>query len=151
MATWKGGSGVFAGIYSSTSPSKIANYSLVSLYPILLASIWVPTVSIQPQISLQFVSFAASSANSIYPVIYNILENILPQYTVFDPWYTTFAGAFVFAVYLYAKSQNSASPITPELLNNSTEKMFTTVFAAMFTDQLFQPADSPHKWQGELS
>jgi hypothetical protein len=143
--------GIFAGIYSDASSIKIANYSLISC----VSSSWLKpgsiTVSLQPNGSPQFVSFTPSNSTSIHSLLYQTLEDTLSYYTLFDPSDTIHADAFGFSVLSYAQAQSAASPITPDLIKNSTEDLFTTLYAGLAVNLLLQQAATPQTANGELS
>jgi hypothetical protein len=150
--------GLFAGVYSNASSIKIANFSLVSC----IASYWNKTgeitMSVQPDASPEFLSFTPSNATQIYPnstqtnpLPYVTFGIILHSYTFYDPSDTTYTDMFGLLAYSYARTQNAASPITPDLIKNTTEEVFTTVYAALASSALFQLASSPTQAQGAFS
>jgi len=75
----------------------------------------------------------------------------LHDYTFFDPSDNIYADAFGFSVYSYALAQNAASPMTPELFKNSTEDIFTTLYAGLADNLLFQQGNSPRTAQSTIS
>jgi hypothetical protein len=143
--------GLFAGVYSEASSIKMTNFSLVSC----IASYWNKsgeiTMSVQPDASPEFLSFTPSNATNIHPLLFLTLEDTLPSYTVFEPSDSIFTDAFGLSVYSYARTQNAASPITPELIKDTAEEVFTTIYAALVSNELFQPATSLTQAQGALS
>ena len=62
-----------------------------------------------------------------------------------------YADAFGFSVHSYALAQDAASPMIPELFKNSTEDIFTTLYASLADNQLIQQGNSPRAAQGTLS
>jgi len=144
--------GVIAGTYSDESSVKLANYSLVSCAVWYWNTSGSLTVSIQPTISPQLISFAPNSSTSIHPSdIYQELEESFHRYGFFDPSNSIQADAFGFSVYSYAQTQNTTSPITPDLIKNCTEDLFQTLYAGLATKILFQDTTISRTSTGGLS
>jgi hypothetical protein len=108
-------------------------------------------VSFQSKASPEYVSLTPSNTTGTHPILYQTLETTLHDYTFFDPSDSIYADAFGFSVYSYALAQNAASPMTLELFKNSTEDIFTTLYAGLADSQLFQQGNSPRTAQGALS
>lgn len=56
--------------------------------------------------------------------LYQELEDTFYRYQFFDASNSLQTDAFSFSVYSYAQKQNTASPITPDLVKNCTEDLF---------------------------
>jgi hypothetical protein len=131
--------GLISGLYSESSSFKLTNFSIVSCIP----SYWITTGSLTVSLaesssSPGYVSFNESNSTNVSPSLALVLADTLYEYTIFNPAAAVSADAFGFSVYSAAKEQNSQSPVTSELIKNCTEQVFTTVYAALATDQLFQ-------------
>jgi hypothetical protein len=144
--------GIIAGTYSNESSIKLANYSLISCAVWYWNTSGSITVSLQPSVLPQFISFSPNTSISIHPwQIYQQLENTFYKYSFFDASNSIDADAFGFSVYSYAQAQNPASPITPNLIKNCTEDLFQTLYAGLAAKILLQDNGIPQAATGELS
>jgi hypothetical protein len=143
--------GIFAGIYSNTSSIKIANYTLISCNVSYWNTSGSMTVSLQPGAPPQFVSFTPKESTAFHPLFYRIFEYGLHYYTFFDGSGSIESDAFGFSVYSLAKTRDPTSPITPDLIQNSTRDIFQTLYAGLAVTVLLQNTTTPRTANGELS
>lgn len=141
--------GMLAGIYSKTSPLNLANFSLVSCIPSYWQKSGPLTVSIYTDSSPQFVSFVPSIKAAILPFSYQTIEDNLHFYTFFDPSRTIVADALGASILSYAGTLNSSAPMTPDVIKNATEDMFTTTYAGLAHKIMLQPAETTRVVSGE--
>ena len=137
--------GIFAGIYSNDSSIKIdlASYSLISCTIDYWNLSGYANMAVQPNESPKLLSFDATTNNSMSPFLHNLLEENFLNYKFFDPSNNIQADAFGYSVYAYARTKNTTEPIAPDLIRNSFEDMYQTLYAGMISQVALSQAISP--------
>jgi len=143
--------GIFAGIYSDTSSIKIANYTLFSCTVSYWNTSGLLTVSLQPGASPQFVSFTPKESTAFHPQFYRVFENGLHSYTFFDASNSIDADTLGFSAYSLAQARKPTSPIMPDLIQNTAEELFQTLYAGLAVKVLLWNTGTPRTANGELS
>jgi hypothetical protein len=125
--------------------------SLVSCIPTDWIKSGAISVSYQPKAATQFISLAPVNNTSFHPELYQTFEDTMKNFKFLGPSNSIQADEFGFSVLTYARTQNPASPIMPDVIQSSIEDVFTTLYAGLVINLLLQPANPPSTSTGEFS
>ncbi|KAK5456824.1 hypothetical protein LTS15_004604 [Exophiala xenobiotica] len=126
--------GMFAGHYSTSSATRLNNFSVTSCIP----TYWQTNGSLMMSYSGNrssavptFLGFNGQSQEQIYPGLEVIFESVLRDYTIFNPAGATNADAVGYAIYSAAQQRFSQSSPDSAAIRQTTPAVYATVFAAM--------------------
>ena len=131
--------GIVAGYYDDSSPIKLGSPSLISCIAGYYQSNGPLVQAIKPSGPPTFISFDPFEQKEIRPTAYMTLEDTLHSYNTFDPASATSVDAFGAAVLSAAQRQVPSNRFDTDVILNTTQLLYATLFAALAVDTLLQP------------
>lgn len=147
--------GMLAGTYSSSSRSKLTDFSVISCIPSYRHTTGPLTVSLNGASPLTptYISFTERTSTAMQPAFHEIFEFGLPEYTIFNPAASTNADALGFSILsaaLAAAGKDAKAAMATDAMQNATQRVFSTVYAALVTSDLLAPAEKATSGSGVL-
>jgi hypothetical protein len=147
--------GMLAGTYSSSSRSKLTDLSVVSCIPSYWHSTGPLTVSLNgaSPLTSNYIDFTERTSTAMQPAFSYTFEAVLHEYTIFNAAAATEADALGFSILSAANTaadKDAKAAMAPDAIQNATERVFTTVYAALATSELLTPAKSATSGSGVL-
>lgn len=146
--------GVFAAIYSTSSPHNLANITVISCYPQYMMNVAANlTIASEDTTPSAFVSVQIDSATARRIRLPNFrdLHSTLPAYKQIGFSSTLNSDTFGNAVNAYAQTLSPGSEFQPEIYLPAMEKMYTTLFAGLTHLQLTRAREAQLNSYGTLT
>jgi hypothetical protein len=148
--------GMLAGTYSSSSRSKLTEFSVISCIPSYWHSTGPLTVSLNGASTLasNYIAFTERTSTAMQPAFHDTFEFGLPEYTIYNAAAATNADALGFSILSAANTaagNDAKAAMATDSILNATELVFTTVYAALATSKLLTPTQRATKGSGVLS
>jgi hypothetical protein len=137
--------GMLTGMYSATSLIRLTNISLVSCIPSYNRTTGLLTISSHdvPPLTTNYVSFLRYNTTRMQPDFSEDLEYGINEYTLFSPNTVSFVNAVGYTILSAASraaSLEGKSGMVSGTIQNATERIFKTIYAALVTSEILTPA-----------
>jgi len=147
--------GMLAGTYSSSSRSKLTDFSVISCIPSYWHSTGPLTVSLNgaSPLTSNYIDFTERTSTAMQPAFSYTFEAVLHEYSIFNAASAIDADALGFSILSAANTaadKDAKAAMAPDAIRDATERVFTTLYAALATSELLTPAESATSGSGVL-